>query len=152
MPGVHRPIALAAAIVVIISAGAASALSGAEVVQMRRAAFDEMAQVLQFAARNWRDPSAYADIARAARIIERDARSLANLFPADTGAGDGYRTAALDTVWSDREGFDQLASRLAEQAAGMTTVTSGTAQDQIKEGLAGIIGTCKACHRDYRAN
>ena len=152
MPGIHRPVALAAAFAVTIAAGAAAALSGTEVVQMRRATFDEMAQVLQFAARNWRDPSAYPDIARAARIIERDARGLANLFPAGTGASDGYRTAALDAVWSDRQGFDQLASRLAEQAAGMTTVTSDTGQDQIKEGLTGIIGTCKACHRDYRAN
>jgi cytochrome c556 len=152
MPGIHRPIALAAAITIIVAAGAAFALSGAEVVQMRRAAFDEMAQVLQFAARNWREPSAYPDIARAARIIERDARSLGNLFPAGTGPSDGYRTAALDAVWSDRQGFDQLVSRLTEQAAGMTSVTTATAQDQVKEGLTGIIGTCRACHRDYRAN
>jgi len=152
MPGIHRPIALAAAITVIIAAGAASALSGREVVQMRRAAFDEMAQVLQFAARNWREPGAYPDIARAARIIERDARGLPDLFPAGTGPSDGYRTAALDAVWSDRQGFDQLAGRLADQAAGLATVTSATAEDQIKEGLTGIISTCKACHRDYRAN
>lgn len=152
MPGIRWPAALAAAITVIVAAGAAFALNGAEVVQMRRAAFDEMAQVLQFAARNWQEPSAYPDIARAARIIERDARSLTNLFPAGTGASDGYRTAALDAVWSDRQGFDQLANRLAEQAAGMTTVTNGTSQDQIKEGLVGIVSTCKACHRDYRAN
>src|ERR1700690_1134211 len=109
MPGIHWPAALAAAITVIVAAGAAFALNGAEVVQMRRAAFDEMAQVLQFAARNWQEPSAYPDIARAARIIERDARSLTDLFPAGTGASDGYRTAALDAVWSDRQGFDQLA-------------------------------------------
>jgi len=152
MPRTHWSAALAAAFAVILTAGAASALSGAEVVQMRRATFDEMAQVLQFAARNWRDPTAYPDIARAAGIIERDAKSLTDLFPAGTGAGDGYRTAALDAVWSDRQGFDQLASKLAEQAAGMMTVSDATSQDQIKEGLVGIIGTCKACHRDYRAN
>ena len=55
MPGIHRPIALAAAITAIVAAGAAFALSGGEIVQMRRAAFDEMAQVLQFAARSWRN-------------------------------------------------------------------------------------------------
>jgi cytochrome c556 len=137
---------------VIIAAGTAFAISGAEVVQMRRAAFDEMAQALQYAARNWREPSAYPDIARAAHIIERDARSLTDLFPAGTRAGDGYRTATLDAVWSDRQGFDRLAARLAEQAAGMTTVTGATPQDQIKAGLAGMVDTCKACHRDYRAD
>jgi len=152
MPGIRWPAALAAVLAVVITAGAALAVSGAEVVQMRRAAFDEMAQVLQFAARNWREPSAYPDIARAARIIERDARSLTDLFPAGTGAGDGYRTAALDAVWSDRQGFDQLANRLAEQAASMTAVTGDTSEGQIKEGLVGMIDTCKACHRDYRAN
>lgn len=152
MPGIRWPAALATVLAVVITAGAALAVSGAEVVQMRRAAFDEMAQVLQFAARNWREPSAYPDIARAARIIERDARSLTDLFPAGTGAGDGYRTAALDAVWSDRQGFDQLANRLAEQAASMTAVTDATSEGQIKEGLVGMIDTCKACHRDYRAN
>ena len=152
MPRIRWPAGLAAAVMVIVAAGAAFGLNGAEIVQMRRAAFDEMAQVLQFAARNWRDPSAYPDIARAAHIIERNARGLANLFPAGTGAGDGYRTAALDAVWSDRAGFDQLANRLAEQAAGLATVTDATPEDQVKEGLTGIIRTCKACHRDYRAN
>jgi cytochrome c556 len=152
MPGIRWPAAFAVVLAVVVAAGAAFAVSGAEVVQMRRAAFDEMAQVLQFAARKWREPSAYPDIARAARIIERDARSLTNLFPAGTGASDGYRTAALDAVWHDRQGFDQLANRLAEQAAGMTTVTSATSEGQVKEGLVGMIDTCKACHRDYRAN
>jgi cytochrome c556 len=152
MPGIRWPAAVAAALTVVVSAGAALAVSGAEAVQMRRAAFDEMAQVLRFAARNWQEPTAYPDIARAARIIERDARSLTNLFPAGSGAGDGYRTAALDSVWNDRSGFDQLASRLAEQAAGMTTVTDATSEGQIKQGLVGMINTCKACHRDYRAN
>lgn len=152
MTGIRRPAALAAVFAIVLTAGAALAASGTEVVLMRRAAFDEMAQVLQFAARNWREPSAYPDIGRAARIIERDARSLTSLFPAGTGAGDGYRTAALDAVWSDRQGFDQLANKLAEQAAGMTAVNGATSEDQIKEGLVGIIDTCKTCHRDYRAN
>lgn len=152
MSGLRRSIAALVLVAVLGAAGVAFAVTGAQVVQMRRATFDEMAQVLQFAARNWRDSTAYPDIARAAGIIERDAKNLTSLFPAGTGPGDGYRTAALDSIWTDRPGFDQLVKQLAEQAAGMTSVNDTTSEGEIKQGLVGMIGTCKACHRDYRAN
>ncbi len=152
MSAFRRSMAALALLAALGAAGAAFALSGSQAVQMRRATFDEMAQVLQFAARNWRDSTAYPDIARAARIIERDAKNLSGLFPAGTGAGDGYRTAALDSIWTDRPGFDQLVKQLTEQAAGMTGVDGSTSEGEIKQGLVGMIGTCKACHRDYRAN
>ena len=127
------------------------AATGAQFVQVRRGLFGEMSGALKFAAERWKDPTAYGDLAQSALVIQRDARDLLKLFPKGTSASDGLRTAALDTIWSERPGFERLVNQLADEAAGLATITQTTPSSDVRQQLVVIIGTCKACHRDYRA-
>jgi cytochrome c556 len=147
---VRRSIAVAG-LVCMLAAGAAFAMTSGEVVQARRAQFGEMSAWLKAAADRWQDPSRYFEVARAGSVIQQDAKRLLQLFPDGTAPGDGVRTAALDSVWSDRAGFDRLVNQLADQAAQLAGVTQSSSSDEVRQRLVDIIGTCKACHRDYRA-
>jgi cytochrome c556 len=147
----RRRIGIAAGLILALVAGTALAATGAQFVQARRGLFGEMSDALKFAADRWRDPAAYGDVAQSALVIRRDALNVVQLFPDGTSANDGFRTAALDSVWSERPGFNRLAKQLAQQAGGLATITSATPTSDVRQQLAAIIATCKACHRDYRA-
>ena len=142
---------LAAALILAAAAGTALAVTGAQFVQMRRAQFGEMSDALKYAAVRWQDPAAYGEVVQGARVIQRDAKNLLELFPEGTSSSDGVRTAALDSIWSERPGFDRLVNRLADEAGRLATITETTSSGDVRQQLVAIIGTCKACHRDYRA-
>jgi cytochrome c556 len=139
-----------AALAVLLGAGTSLAMTGAEVVQTRRSVFGEMTKALKYIAKHWDDSASYGDLAQAAAVIERDAKSLPTLFPAGTGQSDGLRTSAADAIWTDRAGFEHLAGQLATQAAKLTTTTASTDSAEVKSEIKVVAATCKSCHRDYR--
>jgi cytochrome c556 len=145
------PTAVITVLILACVAGMALAATGAQFVQVRRGLFGEMSGALKFAADRWEDPTAYGDVAQSALVIQRDAKNLLKLFPKGTSASDGLRTAALDSVWSERPGFDRLVNQLADQAGGLAGITQTTSSSDVRQQLVAIIATCKACHRDYRA-
>lgn len=146
-----RAAAVAGILILSLAAGAALAATGAQFVQVRRGLFGEMSDALRFAADLWRDPAAYGDVAQSATIIRRDAMNMSKLFPQGSSASDGLRTAALDSVWSERAGFERLANQLADEAGGLAAITRATPSSEVRQQLVAIVATCKACHRDYRA-
>ena len=141
-----------AVLAILLGAGASLALSGAEVVQTRRSIFGEMTDALKYIANHWDDSATYANLAQAAVVIERDAKSLRNLFPVGTSQSSGLRTAAADTIWTDRAGFDRLANQLAADAATLAQTTASTDTARVRTEIKVVITTCKSCHRDYRSN
>jgi cytochrome c556 len=143
--------AVTAALILALAAGVALAATGAQFVQVRRGIFGEMSDALKYAADRWQDPATYGAVARSALVIQRDARNLLMLFPKGTSASDGLRTAALDSIWSERPGFDRLVNQLADEAGGLAAITQTTPSGDVRQQLTAIIATCKACHRDYRA-
>ena len=145
--------ALLIGIVAMVSvAGTALALSGDDAVQARRARFGEMTDALKFAANHWDETDRYAEIANAMKVIARDAKTIPKLFPAGTGIGQGFRTAALDAIWRDKPGFERLANALADEAALLSSINTATPTGDVRHQLEAMIATCKACHRDFRAN
>jgi cytochrome c556 len=139
-----------AVLAVLLGAGASLAVTAGEVVQTRRLLFDEMTDALKYIANHWDDSASYGNLAQAATVVERNAKSLPKLFPAGTSQSDGLRTAASDAIWTDRAGFDHLANLLAEQAAKLAQTTASTDSTQVKSEIKMVITTCKSCHRDYR--
>lgn len=119
-------------------------------VQTRRSVFDQMTGALKYMADHWDDSASYGNLAQAAAVIERDAKTLPKLFPAGTSQSDGLRTAASDAIWTDRAGFDRLTDLLSVQAAKLTHTTASTDSAQVKSEIKEVIATCKSCHRDYR--
>ena len=140
------------ALAVLLGAGASLATTSVEMVQTRRSVFGEMTSALKYIANHWDDSASYRNLAQAAAVIERDARSLPKLFPAGTSESDGLRTAASDAIWTDRAGFDHLAGQLATQAAKLATTTASTDSARVRSEIKAVVATCKSCHRDYRSN
>ncbi len=146
-----RRLGATALICLAVAAGPALAATGAEFVKLRRQLFGQMSDALKYAANLWQDPASYSEVAQSARVIQLDVKYLRDLFPQGTSPGDGVRTAALDSVWRKRPGFDRLINQLADQAGGLATITEATPSSDVRQQLGAIIGTCKACHRDYRS-
>jgi cytochrome c556 len=153
-PWAYRPLLLSAMalLAVLLAAGTSLAMNGAEIVQTRRSLFGEMTDALKYIANHWDDSASYGDLAQAASLIARDAKTLPKLFPPGTGQSDGLRTAAADSIWTDKAGFDHLAGLLAAQAGKLAKTTVATDSGQVKSEIKVVIATCKSCHRDYRSN
>ena len=141
---------LLAFLAILAGAGACFAVTAGEVVQTRRMLFDQMTGALKYMANHWDDSASYGNLAQAAGVIEHDARLLPKLFPTGTSQNDGLRTAAADAIWSDRAGFERLASLLGDQASGLSRTTGATPSDRVKSEIQDVIVTCKSCHRTYR--
>jgi cytochrome c556 len=149
---IGRQGAICGLLIVLTASSAALAVTGAETVRLRQERFGEMGRAMKFAANHWDDSGLYAEIGKAARLIERNAQTLPTLFPAGTGRGDGLRTDALSAIWSERTGFDHLAAQLAQDAAKLAAITSATPSKEVRSDIKAMASTCKSCHRDYRAD
>jgi len=143
--------AIAVVLAVALASATAVAINGADFVQSRRVQFDEMSAAARYSADHWRDPATYPRIAEAGRVIQKDAMSLYKLFPEGSAPKDGVRTAALNSVWDDRPGFDRLVKQLADTAGQLARITPASPQDEVYKQVAAVVGACKECHRSYRA-
>ena len=152
MKPVRLAVSASAVLAVLLGAGSSLAMTGAEAVQIRRSVFGEMTDALKYIANHWDDSASYGDLARAASVIERDAKTLPKLFPAGTSQSDGLRTAAADSIWTDQAGFDRLAKLLSAQAGKLAQTTASSDSTQVRSEIKVVIATCKSCHRDYRNN
>ncbi|MHC0052659.1 c-type cytochrome [Actibacterium sp. D379-3] len=60
------------------------------------------------------------------------------------------KTRAEAVIWQDMDGFKGKGMALAEAVA-MLQDTAADGQGALGKGVAGVGGTCKGCHDDYRA-
>ena len=128
------------------------AMTASDVVRTRRAVFGQMTNALKFAANHWDDSASYDSLARAGALIQRDAKDLLILFPAGTGTRDGLDTAASDSIWTDRAGFESLVRQLADEAGKLAATTPSTDSAEVRKEIKTVAATCRSCHRDYRSN
>ena len=128
------------------------AMTASDVVRTRRAVFGQMTNALKFAANHWDDSASYDSLARAGALIQRDAKDLLILFPAGTGTRDGLDTAASDSIWTDRAGFESLVRQLADEAGKLAATTPSTDSAAVRKEIKTVAATCRSCHRDYRSN
>ena len=80
-------------------------------------------------------------------MLARWAETIPTLFPEGTNI-DSSR--ALDTVWTDREGFEARA--MAYKAAALELAAKAEAGDRegAEAAFEALAGTCHACHQAYR--
>ena len=128
------------------------AMTATDVVRTRRAVFGQMTNALKFAANHWDDSASYDSLAKAGALIQRDAKDLLILFPAGTGTRDGLDTAASDSIWTDRAGFESLVRQLADEAGKLAATTPSTDSAEVRKEIKTVAATCRSCHRDYRSN
>ena len=92
-----------------------------------------------------------AQIAPAAERMHDLAQQIPNWFPAGSGPQDGVKTDALETVWTNPEGFAAAQQRLV----GATTELQQLAASGDVAGLQAhvrVVGaSCGGCHDNFRA-
>ncbi len=76
---------------------------------------------------------------------------IPDLFAQDTSEFD-IETAALDSIWSNKDDFDSKAAEL-EAAAGAVIEAAGAGDDGATRAAIGRMGqVCGSCHDDFRSN
>lgn len=83
----------------------------------------------------------------AAKMLANWAGVLPTMFP----EGSNIETSrALDTVWSDREGFEARAAAYREAALHLAETASQGDREAAQAAFMDMAGTCHACHTTYR--
>lgn len=82
-----------------------------------------------------------------ARMLARWADVLPTLFPEGTNV-EGSR--ALDTVWTDKEGFAAAAAAYRDAALVIAEKAEAGDRAGANDAFMAMAGTCKACHDKYR--
>ncbi|WP_284125480.1 c-type cytochrome [Parerythrobacter aestuarii] len=80
-------------------------------------------------------------------LLARWAETLPRMFPDGSNVSP---TRALDTVWSDREGFEARASAYREAAVELAKLAESGDRAGANEAFMAMADTCKACHDGYR--
>jgi cytochrome c556 len=75
------------------------------------------------------------------------AAQAGDLFP--EGSETGYDTEAKETIWTDRDGFNQ---QLADFTAAVDGAIEASPQslDELKMAAGPVFKACKSCHEGYR--
>lgn len=92
-----------------------------------------------------------ADVAK----MNADAIAALSKFPAngfiEGSSSDDIKTRALPDIWLDKADFDKKMMAFEEAAQGLAAAAAGGSMDAIKPALGKLGGSCKECHKAYRA-
>lgn len=80
-------------------------------------------------------------------LTDEQWRDIPARFPPDTRGG---RSAAAETVWSDRAGFIRAADRHRSAVAALAGIPDSATPDVKQAAVQKVAASCQACHEDYR--
>ena len=83
----------------------------------------------------------------AARMLGFWAGTLPKMFPEGSNT---EASRALDTVWSDREGFEAAAASYRTAAFALADAAEAGDRAGARAAFGTLAGTCQACHQAYR--
>lgn len=75
------------------------------------------------------------------------ASGFGDLFP--EGSETGHDTEAKATIWSDRDGFNEVLAAWSE-AVDAAIAANPQSLEELKPAAGGVFKQCKACHEEYR--
>lgn len=90
------------------------------------------------------------DLTRAmtgARMLANWAKVLPSMFPEGTRTEGSH---ALETVWTDRAGFEARAAAYQQAALEVARVAEEGNREETAKAFMAMAGTCHACHQTYR--
>jgi cytochrome c556 len=91
-----------------------------------------------------------AQIAPAAERMHELAQQIPNWFPAGSGPQDGVETDALETVWTNPEGFAAAQQRLVETTAELQQLAAAGDAAALEAHVKVVGASCGGCHDDFR--
>ena len=86
---------------------------------------------------------------RDATSIHAEGAKTRTLFPEGTGP-DRADTAALPTIWQDRQGFEAEIRRLEETSGRLMKLAQSNDQEGFKAQVPVVGRVCASCHERYR--
>jgi len=89
-------------------------------------------------------------IAPAADRMHALAQQIPNWFPAGSGPQDGVETDALETVWTNPEGFAAAQQRLVETTAELQRLAAAGDAAALEAHVKVVGASCGGCHDDFR--
>ena len=78
------------------------------------------------------------------------AAQLPRWFPKGTGAEAGVKTGAKPDIWSDPNGFSEVARALQTQTSKLAALGANSDLDAFKAQVRPTGGSCKGCHDKFR--
>ena len=140
---------LAAAIVALpLTAAANPEAIAARKAQMQ--AFGAQVQILGGMAQGRIPYDAAAARAAADALYQAAQVDVAPLFPAGSDNASASGTRALPAIWSSPADFAERYAALQTASDALRGV-AGDSLDALRGGMAGVGGSCGACHQQYRA-
>jgi len=123
------------------------AMASQEIVAARRAAYFLSTQAVGQIKSGIDEGGDLRRTAGAAKMLANWAQVLPTMFPEGTNI-EGSR--ALDTVWSDRTGFEARAAAYRDAALELARVAGTGDRAASDTAFKAMAGTCHACHTAYR--
>jgi len=147
MTSTASPWRLLAAATLAVLVAVPIAVAETNVITVRKDGFKAMEANLEAIQRivEGRQPTAGA--VAPARAIAAHAPTIVTLFPPGSDQGD---TRAMPTIWSDRAGFERVASAFVTQANALVAAAESGNAAQLGTALQATAQACLACHRPYR--
>lgn len=90
------------------------------------------------------------DLQHHAQAIADVATYWAELFPKGSGPGDVEKTDALDTIWSDWDGFVKANDEWKKTSAAFVEAAKTGDMEKIKPAFGAMGKSCGNCHDSYR--
>jgi cytochrome c556 len=91
-----------------------------------------------------------AQIVPAADRMHELAQQIPNWFPAGSGPQDGVETDALETVWTNPDGFAAAQQRLVETTAELQRLAAAGDAAGLEAHVKVVGASCGGCHDDFR--
>jgi cytochrome c556 len=92
-------------------------------------------------------PFDLAKVQAALKVYQDGAPKLPALFPDDSQTGG--ETKALPIIWTEKDKFNAIFTKLASDASAAATAIKDEAS--FKTEMPKVLGNCGACHNTYRA-
>jgi cytochrome c556 len=144
--------AVAIAVVVAMTAGAAGAATIAQTIATRQAGYKEMGKAFKAINDELKKPDPdLSQLPAYAKTIRTQSLAIPNWFPKGSGPESGVKTKAKADIWAEPAKFTAAQKALQVETAKLQTAVASKNIDAIKAQVRATGGACKSCHDSYRA-
>jgi cytochrome c556 len=136
----------------VLAAGAAMAMTGAEIQKDREVHMKEMGKASKAIADQLKTGSADAAVIKpAADKIAENAKALPTWFPKGTGTEVNAKSRALPAIWTEPQLFQAKAHDLVVASANLDAVSGSGDMAKVVPAMKAVGASCHACHEKFQA-
>lgn len=133
----------------VLAAGLGAAFAQSNAIEQRKKTFKEWGGAAGAIGKMLRGEEAFAlaPVQAGLKTIQSTAKAQIALFPADSKTGGD--TKALPAIWDNKAKFDAMFVKLeADTTAALAAIKD---EASFKAEMPKVVGSCGACHKEFRA-